>query len=1114
MAPACPWAAISRFLAPIHSGRLDTHRASIWNLLRRTIPVCGVLLFGSAPGRAQSPATAPAPRLSVPVVHANAVTSLTPWGAAALGDRSFLLSVGADLDRSVRLWDQQQQRLLAELSLDQSPIAAALPVIGDASVIVLSRDGALARWWPSSDSVLHLEGADRCEQSEATPRLAVSSAWIVVACGAEVQMRQLRSRTGRPETIWITLPEPVSALSLAEDDRSVAVGGASGGLWLVATPDLSRSSAPLRAVGRHAGAVTSLLLSPDGEWLTTGSADHSIRSWSLRDGSSIRIGGHGAPVVAMFYGLDGTLLSVSADRQVREWSQSGQLLHEVALRGAPLTAATFDARTGWLATGHDDGGMRLWDATGGFRSLGAMGQRVQMARDVAIMAKDQGSWTVATALDDGALVSWSLLTGAPELSASFPGAGGGETRQRLAAAGSVLAVLSNLGALRVLDVRSNVGRLLIAPVDSALTHQGAGVVSLAEGAQVLTASTNGAALLWSTGDGSLRRVADPLRDTAADETRPAAPVTAIAANASGDLIVRGLSDGRVRVLDLKRDSIGRTIGSGGRGVSAVAVSRSGNLFAISTADGAVSMHERGSDRELASWRHGARIQKVVILERAETPAVLVADDRGGLCLYRARADTCEKFTSETPVIPSPSNVSALALTDDEQVAVTSGGDAWIRVWRIADRRLAYARVAFDSSAWLVVDPSGRFDGAPDAIRRLNFVEGLTVIGLDRLIERDFAPGLARQALASNSASHRLSAGRPQAPSLEARVVAGDSSSRLLVVRPAGSSEVRMQHNGVMLPSLRSRALCPGDATCFVGVLGGDANVFEATAVGSDGSTSEPSRLLVQGAAVAPDRGRTLHILAAGIDRYPAPDQLDKATADARSLALALARRGMPLYARVVVDTLFDGAATHDGIASGFARASALGPDDVFVFIFVGHGLVVGQEGFSLASWVDGLPLAGRLGARAGLVSAAQLREWLVSVPALHKVALLDACHSGAGTIAIGIDSPDGGRIESGAADAARLSWTRLGSAGGIFVVGSAGSDQYAFEGPATERNGVFATAVLDALELEDDVPSPWTIRSLIAATEARLPVVRRRLQVRYQEPVIWTLGRDFTLVAR
>jgi WD40 repeat protein len=131
-------------------------------------------------------------------------------------------------------------------------------------------------------------------------------------------------------------------------------------LWRVADGSL------VRTLTGHTGEVVSVVFSPDGRLLASGSGDGTIKLWRVADGSLVRtLTGHTGAVTSVSFSPDGRLLaSGSGDRTIKLWRVAdGSLVR--TLRG------------------HTHGGLRAWC----FRRMG-----VCWRRGVLMTPSSCGAW--------------------------------------------------------------------------------------------------------------------------------------------------------------------------------------------------------------------------------------------------------------------------------------------------------------------------------------------------------------------------------------------------------------------------------------------------------------------------------------------------------------------------------------------------------------------------------------------------------------------------------------------------------------------------------------------------------------------------------------------------
>src|SRR5262249_53136172 len=128
------------------------------------------------------------------------------------------------------------------------------------------------------------------------------------------------------------------------------------------------SSPLLRVLAGHTDSVFSVVFSPDGRTLASGSGDGTVRLWDTVTGAERRsLQGHTGWVSAVAFRLDGrALASGSRDTTVRLWDAvTGAELCTLRGYASAVHSVAFspDGRT--LASGSGDHTVRLWDTVTG-----------------------------------------------------------------------------------------------------------------------------------------------------------------------------------------------------------------------------------------------------------------------------------------------------------------------------------------------------------------------------------------------------------------------------------------------------------------------------------------------------------------------------------------------------------------------------------------------------------------------------------------------------------------------------------------------------------------------------------------------------------------------------
>lgn len=128
------------------------------------------------------------------------------------------------------------------------------------------------------------------------------------------------------------------------------------------TPELS-SLSPAHTLIGHTAAVLSLDFSPDGELLTSGSVDNTMRIWNVDKASLLRtMYGHPFPILVLKYSPNGSfLVTGSTDGTGRIWRVAdGELVGQLEGHAGWVNDLNISSDGGLITTCGDDYTVRVW----------------------------------------------------------------------------------------------------------------------------------------------------------------------------------------------------------------------------------------------------------------------------------------------------------------------------------------------------------------------------------------------------------------------------------------------------------------------------------------------------------------------------------------------------------------------------------------------------------------------------------------------------------------------------------------------------------------------------------------------------------------------------------
>jgi WD40 repeat protein len=1035
----------------------------------------------------------------------------------------------AGLDHAVVLWDSVTGLQLRRLAGHTAAITS-LAFSSDGKTLASASFDKTVRVWDvaSGGAIATLNGhSDEVLSVAFSPngrRLVTGSLDRTIGLWDVGTGRELRTFQGHTAA--------VARVVFSPDGRTVA----SAGLDKTIRIWNADSGALLRTLAGGQQVVT-VAYSPDQRVLVSGSIFGTIKFWDVATGSLIRTlersstldvpiekqpflldsiafspdGSTLALSVGYILTVDGFLVSVSdipGAVKILD-AHSGRLLRTIETnKGVPLRGVSFNKGGTWLASGVNDGSIRIWNISSG-KDVRTLRGEMSPVEGISFTPGDQALITTG---DAGTVHSWDLVSGTSKTAMEFDP---GQVKNLIAISHdrNVLAWSDDQDGAWIWNRASGKGPIRLNGKKDEFS-----IVDFSPDDRLVAVANykDGGLDIRKTVDGSLSA-------TLHDSNHTEMARNGKFSNDGTKIACIGLSN--LTIWDVKRHKELRSIDPEESNLNLQVFSPDDEIVATSSLNGGVVFWDVATGDKRMYLPVSAPVSALTFspdgrlfaaVDGEGTVSIWNASDGRNLHSLRGAGMDIRTILFE----PSNESLGKRALP---RWLATTGGDGATRLWNPSTGQLLITLLSIGAnSGWLVVQPDGLFDGTADAMQAVSWrvKNENKVIPLDGFFTDFYHPGLFEEVMSGEAPAAQVDIATVlQIPGLRAMlakkqarleirgrksVICFEQVPGVAVGSPPGDTDLPAEVNGFRVvpsdPSCKYQEDLPSQANSsdFVKKLqNAKPEVFKTPWDGEPSVTADS----------------TLNVLTIAIGQYPANsgfDPLPYATKSAKAVEdffSEQSRSDRKPYAHVRVwPGLYDLSATREAIRSKFNEiAKETGENDVVLIYLVGHGVVTpGQEMFYFVP-VGGLDQRIR---ETGL-NTAMLAEAIRDMPARRILLVIDACQSGGAVEALSKIGEVKARVEELRGQQERTQGARHEHGVGVYVVAATLPLAYAVQLRAEDQSALAVTLLEGLRQGTGSVGA----RQLIDYLTLRLPEASKQAVNYPQVPLISSVGLDFALAA-
>ncbi|KAK4656838.1 HNWD NOD-like receptor pc14 [Podospora pseudocomata] len=410
----------------------------------------------------------------------------------------------------------------------------------------------------------------------------------------------------------------------------------------------------------HGGWVQSVVFSPDGQRVASGSHDNTIKIWDTASGVCTQtLEGHGRWVQSVAFSPDGRrVASGSDDNTIKIWdTASGVCTQTLEGHGGRVQSVVFSPDGQRVASGSHDNTIKIWDTASGVctQTLEGHGGWV---RSVAFSPDGQ---RVASGSDDNTIKIWDTASGV--CTQTLEGHGGRVESVAFSPDGQCVASGSSDNTIKIWDAASGV-------CTQTLEGHGDWVESVAfspDGQRVASGSSDNTIKIWDTASGTCTQTLEGHGGW----------VHSVVFSPDGQRVASGSHDNTIKIWDAASGVCTQTLEGHGDWVESVAFSPDGQRVASGSSDNTIKIWDTASGTCTQTLEgHGGWVQSVVFSPDGQRVASGSHDNT--IKIWDAASGVC------TQTLEGHGDwVESVAFSPDGQRVASGSSDNTIKIWDTA-----------------------------------------------------------------------------------------------------------------------------------------------------------------------------------------------------------------------------------------------------------------------------------------------------------------------------------------------------------------------------------------------------------------------------------------------